>query len=64
VKEDTIKREINELKMKIKNIKKKVNKGKTLKKESNRNTKHRGRPVQQIRTSGRQNLRTRRQNRN
>jgi hypothetical protein len=32
--------------------------GKLQKKELNRNTKHRRRPLQQTRTSGRQNLRT------
>jgi gas vesicle protein len=60
--ENTINREINELKLKIKNIKEEVTQDmdNLRKKESNRNTKHSGRPLQQTRTSGRQNLRTRR----
>jgi hypothetical protein len=43
-------------------IKEEVNKDmeKPQKKESNRNTKHNGRPLQQTKTSGRQNLRTQR----
>jgi hypothetical protein len=60
--EDTIKREINELKMKIKNIKEKMTKDmeNLRKKESNRNIKHSGKLHQQTRTSGRQTLRTQR----
>jgi hypothetical protein len=48
--------------MKIKNIKEEVTKDmeNLRKKESNRNTKHIGRPLQQTRTNGRQNLRTQR----
>jgi hypothetical protein len=46
--------------MSIKNIKEEVNKDMEnhRKKESNRNKKHSGRPLQQSRTSGRQNFRT------
>jgi phenylalanyl-tRNA synthetase alpha subunit len=60
--ENTVNREINELKMKIKNIKEEVTQDveKSQKKESNRNTKHSWRSLQQTRTSGTQNLRTRR----
>jgi hypothetical protein len=48
--------------MKIINIKEEViqDMENLRKKESNRNTNHSGRPLQQTRTSGRQNLRTRR----
>jgi hypothetical protein len=45
--------------MKIKNIKEEVTKDmENLRKKTNRNTKHNGKPLQQTRTSGRQNLRT------
>jgi hypothetical protein len=46
--------------MKIENIKEELkhNMEKSLKKETNRNTKHSGMPLQQTRTSGRQKLRT------
>jgi hypothetical protein len=49
---DTIKREMNELKRQTKNIKEEVTKDmeKLQKKESNRNRKHSGRPLQQTRT--------------
>jgi hypothetical protein len=58
--EDIMEREINELKMKIKNINEEVTIHiKNLrKKESNRNTKHNRRPLQQTKTNGRHNLRT------
>jgi acetyl-CoA carboxylase alpha subunit len=57
---NTINREISELRMKIHNIKEEVTHDmeKRQKKERNRNTKQNGRPLQQTRTSIRQNLRT------
>jgi hypothetical protein len=53
--ENTINREINELSTKIDNIKEEVthNMESFRKKERNRNIKHKGRPLQQIRTSRR-----------
>jgi hypothetical protein len=52
--------------MKIKNIKEEVTKDmeNLRKKKQTEIKKHSGRPLQQTRTSRRQNLRTRRQNRN
>jgi hypothetical protein len=61
--ETTIKGEIKELKFKIENIKEEVThdmENLSKKKESNRNTKHSRKLLQQTRTSGRQNLRTQR----
>jgi hypothetical protein len=59
-------KDINDLRIKIDNIKEKVPRiWKTSeKKEGNRNTKQNGRPIQQTRTSRRQNLRTQRLNGN
>jgi uncharacterized protein Yka (UPF0111/DUF47 family) len=58
--ENTINREINELRLKIDNIKEEVTHDmeKLRKKKRNRNTKHKGRPLQQTTTSRRQNVRT------
>jgi hypothetical protein len=62
--ENTINREINELKLKVDNINEEVTHymEKPQKKEWSRNTKHSGSPLQQTRTSRKQNLRTRRMN--
>jgi hypothetical protein len=59
---DTIKREINEIKDENKKYKRGADQryGKPQKEESNRNKNHSGRPLQQTRTSERQNLRTQR----
>jgi hypothetical protein len=58
--ENIIDREVSELKMKIENIKEEVTHDmeNLRKKESNRNTKHSGKPLQQTRTSRNQNLKT------
>jgi CTP:phosphocholine cytidylyltransferase-like protein len=57
--ENTINREINELKMKIDNIKEEViHDMENLRKKNETNTKHSGKPLQQTRTSRRQDLRT------
>jgi hypothetical protein len=57
--ENTINKEINELKMKIINIKEEVTHDmENFRKKNQTNTKHSGRPLQQTRTSVRQNLRT------
>jgi hypothetical protein len=46
--------------MKIKSIKEEVTQNMKTSEKINRNTKHSRRPLQQTRTSGRQNLRTQR----
>jgi hypothetical protein len=57
--ENTINREINELKMKIDNIKEEViHDTENLRRKNETNTKHNKRPLQQTKTSRRQNLRT------
>jgi uncharacterized coiled-coil DUF342 family protein len=57
-----INKEINELRAKKDNIKEEMTQDmeNLRKKEQNRNAKQNGRPIQQDRTSRRQNLRTRR----
>jgi hypothetical protein len=57
-----VNKEINELRKKIDNIKQEATQDmeKPQKKEQNRNAKQNGRPIQQTRTSRRQNLRTQR----
>jgi hypothetical protein len=56
-----INKEINGLRMQIDNIKEEGTRyGKPQKKELNTNAKQDGRPIQQTRTSRKQNLRTRR----
>jgi hypothetical protein len=57
--QNTINRKINELKIKIDNIKEEVTHDmENLRKKKETNTKHNGRTLQQTRTSRRQNLRT------
>jgi 4-hydroxy-L-threonine phosphate dehydrogenase PdxA len=56
---NTINKEINELRMKIDNIKEEMTHDmENLRKGLNTNTKHNGRPLQKTRTTRRQNLRT------
>jgi hypothetical protein len=57
-----INKEINELRLKIENIKEEMTRDMENlgKKQQNRNAKQNGRPIQQTRTSRRQNLRTQR----